>query len=58
MIYERDGSASYGILTAIADDGTRVLRSTGSRSDLDSLPDGPVTGLHAVLPADGGFSLG
>ncbi|MEI6448220.1 MAG: acetyl-CoA acetyltransferase [Actinomycetes bacterium] len=58
VIHERDGSASYGILTAMTDDGRRVLRSTSSRSDLDSLPDGPVTGIPARLPADGGFSLG
>jgi len=57
-IYERDGSASYAVLTAITDTGERVLRSTSEPSEIAGLPDGPVTGLVANLSSGSGFRLG
>ena len=48
VIYERDGSPSYGILFALLDDGRRVLGTTRERAVLDSIAQdgflgGPVT---------------
>lgn len=57
-IYERDGSASYAVLTAIAADGTRVMRSTSDQAQIAALPDGPVTGMAAEMLAGSGFILG
>ena len=56
-IYERDGSASYAVLTAIAEDGTRILRSTSNQDQIGCLPDGPVSGLTAEVTAEHGFEL-
>ena len=56
-IYERDGSASYAVLTAIGEDGTRILRSTSAQEQIASLPDGPVAGITAELGSGAGFEL-
>ena len=56
-IYERDGSASYAVLTAITADGTRVMRSTSDQAQIAALPDGPVTGLPAEMQPGSGFVL-
>ena len=58
VIYERDGSASYAVVTALLDDGSRVMRSSSDQSSIASLPDGPVTGLRVSIYSGTGFVFG
>ena len=55
VIYERDGSRSFGILASLIEDGSRVLRSSTDPAVLEWLDSGaPVTGRRVKLEAGGG----
>ena len=55
VIYERDGSPSYGILFALRDDGRRALGTTRERTVLDLLPADGFLGSRVRLAADRSF---
>ncbi len=57
VIYERDGSPSMAILTALTEDGIRVLGSSTEPAVLTEMIDGPVAGRLTHLRAGGGFDL-
>jgi len=57
VIYERDGTRSFGIITALLGDGRRVLRSTTDPSLLEWIDSGrPVTGQRVFFEGAEGFA--
>jgi acetyl-CoA C-acetyltransferase len=56
VIYERDGSPSYGILFALRDDGRRALGITRERDVLDAMPADGFLGARVRLDAERGFA--
>jgi acetyl-CoA C-acetyltransferase len=57
MLFERDGSRSFGILTAIAEDGSRILSNTTETDLLEWIDSGePVTG-KSIEVAGGTFTV-
>jgi acetyl-CoA C-acetyltransferase len=55
VIYERDGSPSYGILFALRDDGTRVLGQAREREVLDAMARDGFLGSRVRFAADRTF---
>lgn len=55
VIYERDGSPSYGILFALLDDGRRVLGMTRRREVLDAIAQDGFLGSQLTVAADRSF---
>jgi acetyl-CoA C-acetyltransferase len=56
VIYERDGSPSYGILFALRDDGERALGITRERDVLDAMPADGFLGSRVRLGSDRSFA--
>jgi acetyl-CoA C-acetyltransferase len=56
VIYERDGSPSYGILFALCDDGRRVLGRTRERAVLEAMPGDGFLGARVRLDGERGFA--
>ena len=57
LIYERDGSPSYGILFALLDDGRRALAKTDEPEVLAAMDDDGFLGARVTLRADRSFAL-
>ena len=55
VLFERDGSPSMGLLTALLDGGTRALSSTTDRETVESMLNAPVGGRPLTLDAERGF---
>jgi acetyl-CoA C-acetyltransferase len=55
VIYERDGSPSYGILFALLDDGRRVLGSTRETAVLEAIAGDGFLGAAVAVAADRSF---
>jgi acetyl-CoA C-acetyltransferase len=58
VIYERDGSPSYGILFALLDDGRRVLGNTRETAVLEAVAQDGFLGAPVEVAADRGFEPG
>ena len=58
VIYERDGSPSYGILFALLDDGRRALGTTRRREVLDAIAQDGFLGRPVTVAADRSFEPG
>lgn len=57
VIYERDGSGSYGILFALLDDGRRALAQTRDAQVMEAMTGDGFLGSRVRLDAEGGFVL-
>ncbi len=56
VIYERDGSPSYGILFALLEDGRRVLGTTREAAVLEAIPRDGFLGAEVHVRADRTFT--